>query len=128
MNKLGIYVQVPFCQTKCTDCNFHTGVVAKERFAPYVKAVCKEICQHHQWLKAAGVDWPEHLGRSSAAPLQEEKAQAKAGADQFLVDTVYFGGGTPSLLEAEQLQEIEETIRETFGEHGSSEVEVDGDF
>src|SRR6266571_4314867 len=39
MSKLGIYVQVPFCQTKCTYCNFHTGVVSTARFAPYVEAV-----------------------------------------------------------------------------------------
>ncbi len=46
MRKLGIYVQVPFCQTRCTYCNFHTGVVASSRFAPYVEAVCREIRGH----------------------------------------------------------------------------------
>ena len=55
MRKLGIYVQVPFCQTKCTYCNFHTGVVATARFAPYVEAVCREIREHREMLKAAGV-------------------------------------------------------------------------
>jgi len=39
----GIYVQVPFCQTKCTYCNFHTGVVSRERYRPYADAVCREI-------------------------------------------------------------------------------------
>ncbi|MGB7022352.1 MAG: radical SAM family heme chaperone HemW [Candidatus Acidiferrales bacterium] len=43
--KLGIYVQVPFCQTKCTYCNFHTGVVARGLYRPYVDAVCREIAQ-----------------------------------------------------------------------------------
>ena len=57
MNRLGIYVQVPFCQTRCTYCNFHTGVVAKERFAPYVEAVCREIRGHRELLRAAGVNW-----------------------------------------------------------------------
>src|SRR5713226_5210521 len=72
MTKLGIYVQVPFCQTKCTYCNFHTGVVASRRFAPYVEAVCGEIRGHRELLKAAGVDWPEGLGRPlrRTAPLQ----------------------------------------------------------
>src|SRR2546429_6040397 len=55
MRKLGIYVQVPFCQTKCTYCNFHTGVVASSRFAPYVEAVCREIREHRDLLRAAGV-------------------------------------------------------------------------
>ena len=43
VTSLGIYIQVPFCQTKCTYCNFHTGVVSAERFTPYVDAVCAEI-------------------------------------------------------------------------------------
>src|SRR5438045_3331225 len=55
MRKLGIYVQVPFCQTKCTYCNFHTGVVASSRFAPYVEAVCGEIREHRDLLRAAGL-------------------------------------------------------------------------
>ena len=62
MKRLGIYVQVPFCQTKCTYCNFHTGIVAKERFRPYVGAVCKEIREHQELLSAAGVDWPGCAG------------------------------------------------------------------
>jgi putative oxygen-independent coproporphyrinogen III oxidase len=136
MNKLGIYVQVPFCQTKCTYCNFHTGVVAKARFAPYVKAVCREIREHERLLRAAGVDWPGRLGRSSslarardkAAPLQRKQGLVSAKGEAFVADTVYFGGGTPSLLEAEQLQKILEVIRETFGGNGSDRVEVDGGF
>src|SRR6266481_1662201 len=63
MNRLGIYVQVPFCQTKCTYCNFHTGVVASSRFGPYVEAVCREIRGHGELLRAAGVEWPGHSGR-----------------------------------------------------------------
>jgi len=111
MKKLGVYVQVPFCQTKCTYCNFHTGVVAKERFSPYVAAVCREIREHGQFLKDAGVDWPWRLGRSSAAPLQEKSGVRE---EVPVVDTVYFGGGTPSLLKPEHLQQILKAIQEAF--------------
>jgi oxygen-independent coproporphyrinogen-3 oxidase len=104
MKSLGIYVQVPFCQTKCTYCNFHTGVVAKERFAPYVEAVCREIQGHQELLRAAGV-----IG----AALGERKGDSLEWQSS-LVDTVYFGGGTPSLLEPRQLHEIQEAIRERF--------------
>jgi hypothetical protein len=76
MTRLGIYVQVPFCQTKCTYCNFHTGVVSAARFAPYAEAVCREIRGHRELLKAAGVDWPGRLGGSSRAPIQEITAIA----------------------------------------------------
>jgi oxygen-independent coproporphyrinogen III oxidase len=72
---LGIYIQVPFCQTKCTYCNFHTGVVAKIFYQPYADAVCREI--------------------AGSAELRE-----------LTVDTVYLGGGTPSLLAPEDLLRI----------------------
>jgi oxygen-independent coproporphyrinogen-3 oxidase len=70
----GIYVQVPFCQTKCTYCNFHTGVVSRDRYLPYVEAVCREISHSDGAAKDA--------------------------------DTVYIGGGTPSLLEPAALAKI----------------------
>jgi oxygen-independent coproporphyrinogen III oxidase len=111
MRKLGIYVQVPFCQTKCTYCNFHTGVVATARFAPYVEAVCREIREHRRLLKAAGVDWPGRLGRSDAAPLQREGETLSEG---LAVDTVYIGGGTPSLLDPAHLQDILDAVRASF--------------
>ena len=100
-NKLGIYVQVPFCQTKCTYCNFHTGVVSAGRFAPYVDAVCQEIRGHREFYRTAGVHLPE-------------------GFEKAIVDTVYFGGGTPSLLEPELLERMIGAIRETFAEGGAS--------
>ena len=50
MTRLGVYVQVPFCQTKCTYCNFHTGVFSKELYAPYVSAVCREIAEFPRLL------------------------------------------------------------------------------
>ena len=95
MTRLGIYVQVPFCQTKCTYCNFHTGVVSAGRFAPYTEAVCKEIRGHRALYRGAAVELPE-------------------GFEKAVGDTVYFGGGTPSLLEPELLQRMMEAIQETF--------------
>jgi oxygen-independent coproporphyrinogen-3 oxidase len=107
MKKLGIYVQVPFCQTKCTYCNFHTGVVAAARFAPYAAAVCREIRGHKAFFAEAGVRMPELMWDA-------------------VVDTVYFGGGTPSLLNPEHLQNILGVIRETFAS-GFAEVTLEAD-
>jgi len=92
MTRLGIYVQVPFCQTKCTYCNFHTGVFSKDLYAPYVSAVCREIAEFPR--------------------LQSENRIS--GVADAMVDTVYFGGGTPSLLEPASLSKIVETIRASF--------------
>jgi putative oxygen-independent coproporphyrinogen III oxidase len=95
MKTLGIYVQVPFCQTKCTYCNFHTGVVDNSRFAPYAEAVCREIREHRAFYTYAGVALSESV-------------------DHGVVDTVYVGGGTPSLLDPAHLQNILDAIRTTF--------------
>ncbi len=92
MTRLGVYVQVPFCQTKCTYCNFHTGVFSNDLYAPYVKAVCREIAEF--------------------ARLREENGITDV-AEAF-VDTAYFGGGTPSLLDPAGLAQIIEAIRFSF--------------
>jgi oxygen-independent coproporphyrinogen-3 oxidase len=105
MRKLGIYVQVPFCQTKCTYCNFHTGVVASSRFAPYVEAVCREIRGHREFLGAAGISWGSGEWRVTSGEQE---------GPEFVVDTVYIGGGTPSLLNPVHLQNLLDAIRETF--------------
>jgi oxygen-independent coproporphyrinogen-3 oxidase len=95
MTSLGIYVQVPFCQTKCTYCNFHTGVVSSSRFAPYVDALSCEIRRHTDLYRGAGI-WIE-----GALPA-------------MAVDSVYFGGGTPSLLDPSHIANMLRTMRETF--------------
>jgi oxygen-independent coproporphyrinogen-3 oxidase len=80
---LGIYIQVPFCQTKCTYCNFHTGVVARDRYQPYTEAVCREI------------------GESRSSEVQP-------------VDTIYVGGGTPSLLDPAALAKMLDALRGNY--------------
>jgi len=100
---LGVYIQVPFCQTKCTYCNFHTGVVAREKYAPYAEAVRREIVE----LAASG----------EISSLRDTQ-----------VDTVYFGGGTPSLLEPSALAEMLEALRKNFAFSGSpTEVTLEAD-
>jgi oxygen-independent coproporphyrinogen-3 oxidase len=91
---LGIYIQVPFCQTKCTYCNFHTGVAARQMYGPYARAVEREIAEHAALCAAAGL--------SCAAAANET------------VDTIYLGGGTPSLLDPEDLARMLRTLRLHF--------------
>lgn len=86
-------MQVPFCQTKCTYCNFHTGVVSAGRLAPYAAAVSREIREYQRHYETAGVEVPSCTQ---------------------VVDTVYIGGGTPSLLEPALLGAMLDSIRETF--------------
>ncbi|MFL6414331.1 MAG: radical SAM family heme chaperone HemW [Bryobacteraceae bacterium] len=69
----GVYISYPFCNQKCTFCNFASGVASRERSSLYEQALLSEI-RHHQW--------------------------------EWLPETVYLGGGTPSLLQPCVLTEI----------------------
>src|ERR1700722_18432444 len=92
MTRLGIYVQVPFCQTKCTYCNFHTGVFSPGLYSPYAEAVCGEILGYPERYRSSGI----------------------AAVADSVVDTVYFGGGTPSLLDPGDLSKILDAIGRQF--------------
>lgn len=87
---LGVYIQVPFCQSKCTYCNFHTGVFVPGIYRPYVEAICKEI-----------------------SAVKRTRAEGNT-ADAETVDTVYVGGGTPSLLAPADLAKLMRTVRSAF--------------
>jgi oxygen-independent coproporphyrinogen-3 oxidase len=81
-DKLGVYVSVPFCRAKCSFCNFASGVGGAEAIEQYVTTLCDEIAHVSEAAAALGAELPR------------------------VVDTVYFGGGTPSLLEPEQMRRI----------------------
>jgi oxygen-independent coproporphyrinogen-3 oxidase len=116
--KLGVYIQVPFCRTKCTYCNFHTGVFPQGMYAPYVDAVVREISEHRALFAAAGV--AQIKSRSvgpDAGPLDDnlkEVARVTLQHGSAVVDTIYIGGGTPSLLEPAALARIVDAVRGSF--------------
>src|SRR5580658_6222723 len=94
----GLYIQVPFCQTKCTYCNFHTGVFSAVLQSPYIRALCTEIKMFRKWSASAGIALLADADRN--VPLS--------------IDTVYVGGGTPSMLDAADLARLLDTARDTF--------------
>jgi oxygen-independent coproporphyrinogen-3 oxidase len=104
---LGIYIQVPFCQTKCTYCNFHAGPAARSLYAPYVNAVVREISQHEELYRNAGFV-RDGVGTRS------------------VVDTIYLGGGTPSLLDPVDLARVVDAVRVNF-KHQLNEVTLEAD-
>jgi len=98
---LGVYVSVPFCRAKCSFCNFASGVSVPEAIAEYVTALCEEI--------------------NAAA-----KTAARLGAKlPRRVDSVYFGGGTPSLLSPEQLGAIFAALRCGFEVEDGAEITLE---
>ena len=94
---VGIYVHVPFCLSKCHYCDFCsvTGADGSKKDA-YVSRICDEIREFADRIKQTG-----------------ELPQA---------DTVYFGGGTPTLMSAEQFARILEAVELNFGISQSAEI------
>ncbi|MBQ8409311.1 MAG: radical SAM family heme chaperone HemW [Clostridia bacterium] len=97
---VGIYIHVPFCLSKCHYCDFcsvlHADEAKKER---YVARLCEEIRL-----------FADKIGESGEIPIAE---------------TVYFGGGTPTLLSPEQFEEILDTVKERFGIAENAEITVE---
>ncbi len=98
---IGIYISVPFCRTKCSFCNFASGVVSKSAFARYVDRVVAD------------------LGASQAL-AQRVGAQLDPN-----VDSIYLGGGTPTVLEGEQLVRIFDAVRVNFRVRPDAEITVE---
>ena len=98
---LGLYISVPFCKTKCSYCNFASDVFSRTVFEAYVSRVCAEIEQAAQTADQMGAS----LDRA--------------------VDTIYCGGGTPTLLDATQLERLFVTIRQNFSVASDAEITVE---
>ena len=97
---VGVYISVPFCKAKCTFCNFASGVFGAERMQQYVDRLCQEILR----------------SRSGAQNI--------AAVLPRTVDAIYFGGGTPSLLSAQQFQQIFQHLRGEFDLAGDAEIQT----
>ncbi len=97
----GLYISIPFCRSKCSYCNFASGVFGQERLDRYVERLIEEI--HSVRARASGVSAlsPEHI------------------------DTIYFGGGTPSLLRPEQLRRIFQALRAEFLLSADAEITLE---
>ncbi|HKP87726.1 MAG TPA: radical SAM family heme chaperone HemW [Blastocatellia bacterium] len=94
----GIYVHIPFCERKCAYCNFNTTDFFDDLAARYVDAVSREI----EW-------WGGHLARER----------------RLYVDTIYFGGGTPSIVEADHLARLVASCRDSFEVAPDAEITIE---
>ena len=100
-NALGIYVSIPFCRSKCTYCNFASGVFPASDHARYVERVIADLAGARAWAESVGVE----LSRR--------------------VDTVYLGGGTPSLLAPELVTQLFAAMRAEFDLDGDAEITME---
>ena len=93
MTQAGLYIHIPFCSSRCSYCDFATGLYQSELAERYVRALVAEI-----------------------------RSSAEAGAR---VNTIYFGGGTPSLLDPAQLDRILVAVRDQFDVDAASEITLE---
>lgn len=96
-----IYINVPFCQTRCAFCMFYINSYKKEESVRYTDALIKEM---KMWAQT-----------NSAKSIKSRKFSA-----------VYLGGGTPTALEADDLGRILKEIKENFPLTDNCEITVEG--
>lgn len=95
MNDLSLYIHIPFCKTICLYCNFLTFAHKNKWIPQYVDALITEIVKRS----------PNYKNRT--------------------IETIFFGGGTPSLIEPEYIQKILETIRKNYQLKKNPEISIE---
>ena len=94
-NPYSLYIHIPFCAHRCAYCDFNTYAGQEALIPAYVAALCQEIAS---------------VALSAPSPLP--------------VHTIFFGGGTPSLLAPRQFEAVLQTIRDHFDLSGRSQPEI----
>lgn len=95
MKKIGIYVHIPFCASKCYYCDFYSRVCNSETQNNYVKSLIKEIVSYSKNLKS------------------------------YCVDTIFIGGGTPSILAPGSIALIINTIKQNYNVLKTAEITIE---
>ena len=98
---IGVYISIPFCRSKCSYCNFSSAVFSRDGF------------QHY--LDRLSIDMEN-------APAVAEQM---GGRYQHVLDSIYLGGGTPSVLDVSQLQQLFVNIRQNFDLEKNIEITVE---
>src|SRR5262249_35292632 len=100
-DQLGLYISIPFCRSKCTYCNFASGVFPAHEHARYVQRLIDEMQGAREWSNDLGAALPG------------------------TVDTIYLGGGTPSLLEPDLIHRLFSAIGSSFTLDADAEITVE---
>jgi oxygen-independent coproporphyrinogen-3 oxidase len=99
MKRAGVYIHIPFCRSRCSYCDFATGQYESGLSERYVRALVREVATF-----------------DAARELADDARRA---------DTIYFGGGTPSLLTPAQVRRILEAVRGSFAVAPDAEVTME---
>jgi oxygen-independent coproporphyrinogen-3 oxidase len=91
----GVYLHIPFCQSRCSYCDFAVSIYQAELAEKYVDALCREV------------------------------SNFKSENSNFPADTIYFGGGTPSLLTPKQIEKILRAVSDKFSIQSDAEITME---
>lgn len=95
MKLLELYIHIPFCVKKCAYCDFLSGPSDEKSRERYVELLCEEI------------------------------QMCRGKVEEYQVSTVFLGGGTPSVLQGEQIKRIMETLRKVFVFEENAEITIE---
>lgn len=93
--KLGIYIHIPFCVKKCNYCDFNSGVYSDSIKSEYIDALCKEIECKSDYFK------------------------------NYKIDTIFMGGGTPSILPVDLTGRVFDTLRSFYNVNEDAEITIE---
>ena len=109
----GVYIHIPFCNSKCAYCGFYSlpSLKLKNRFL--------------EALKAEIVERKDYLQRGPHCGLDPQSPALKGNHDMPPINTIYFGGGTPSLLSIKEISELLHLIKETYPVAENAEITLE---
>ena len=95
MKKLGIYIHIPFCEKKCNYCDFYSFKTDDDSKKKYIKCLTEHISKESEMYK------------------------------EYTVDTVFIGGGTPSVIHPDDMEKLVEVLKNSFDFSGKTEFTIE---
>src|SRR5579859_94251 len=105
-----IYLHIPFCESKCVYCDFNSYAGLGHLFGDFVDALCADIARG-----------PEHAALARLAPAPAAAVPAAVGP----IETIFLGGGTPSVLPAAAIGRILDTVARHYGIAPDAEISME---
>ena len=95
MKKAGLYIHIPFCKVKCVYCDFYSITKREKQIPLFTECLLKEIDLYKEY------------------------------SEKWSFDTIFFGGGTPSILPAKYLEQILQKLHDTFDTSKVTEISLE---
>ncbi|MCD7737128.1 MAG: hypothetical protein LUI07_09250, partial [Lachnospiraceae bacterium] len=142
MRELELYIHIPFCVKKCAYCDFLSAPADRRLRDRYVRALTEEIqsgapvsaprrlsgvhtISHRETAHANQKAAQKQHSQMEEFPCKELAGNYLPNDSEYTVSSVFFGGGTPSLLPAEQIASILDALRSRFSFQDDAEITIE---